>query len=368
MQHEAENMNENTAVSGRTCNTPCFSTTYSRRNWDNSKPEDDLKIEITYRNRYPLAFYNAFCTQGEPDITVNVYNPTDTPITVKVTSEYQGISYSAIITKTVMPRGEMPINQTIQLKTNEIEKIDTKTLVNMHCKIEYEEERALKVWETTEQVDIYPEDTMVWAWTDNQGNHINNLDYIAVFVTPKADEIQELLATTKEYHPERTLAGYQFSGSDSEGWREYTALQVKSIYNALKEAYGVSYVNTPTAFGKDVVQKVRLPKDSLRLGSANCIDGTVLFASAIEALKMKPYIAIVPGHAFLAWDTSPSGEMRDALETTMVGNADFKDAWQKGVNELNQYWDALTDDAPWNGYFVDIKACRRAGILPIEWI
>jgi hypothetical protein len=44
----------------------------------------------------------------------------------------------------------------------------------------------------------------------------------------------------------------------------------------------------------------------------------------------------------------------------------FVDAWEYGYQELDQYWDALWDDNPWNGVIVDVKAMHDAGVLPIE--
>jgi hypothetical protein len=128
----------------------------------------------------------------------------------------------------------------------------------------------------------------------------------------------------------------------------------------------MSYVNTPTAFGPDAVQKVKLPKETLETLSGNCIDGAVLFASAIEALGMHPYIVLLPNHAFVAWEVKPGSGIIDGLETTMVGSASFEDAWEYGNKELDENWDALTDDDPWNGVIIDIKACRELGILPME--
>ncbi len=259
------------------------------------------------------------------------------------------------------------INQTIQLKRDEISKIKTKTKLSLHYKIEYEDNGNWKIWdEQTVQIDAYPMDTMVWAIQDDEGNEIPLHDYIATFVTPKSDAVRELLAVAKEYHPERSLTGYHCGECSDEEWVIYTAQQIKAIYDALQDYYGVSYVTTPIAFGKDVVQKVNLPKDSLRLSSANCIDGVVLFASAIEALGMKPYIVIVPGHAFVAWDVKGDGSLIDALETTMLGRASFEDAWKSGREQLEQYWDELFDDDPWNGVIVDITEAREAGILPVE--
>ena len=46
-----------------------------------------------------------------------------------------------------------------------------------------------------------------------------------------------------------------------------------------------------------------LPRESLADKEANCINGTVLFASLLEGISMSPAIVLVPGHAFLAWET-----------------------------------------------------------------
>ncbi len=336
-----------------------------------------LETTTTYYEPYPLAFYNAFYHQGLPDVSFEIKNPTDTPVTVKITSEYQGYSNPAITTETIMPGETKVINQTIPLIKEKIEQIKTKTKFSLHYKIEYEEDGQWKIWdEQTVMIDVYPMNTMVWAIYDDMGNPIDLQDYIAVFVTPKAEEIQELLAVAKEYAIDdfgyysdyglyRSLPGYQYQGDDIEEWRVYTALQVMAIYNALQD-YGMSYVNTPIAFGKDAAQQVKLPKETLKTLSGNCIDGAVLFASAIEALGMHPYIVIIPGHAFVAWEVKPGSNIIDALETTMIDSASFEDAWEQGNKELNENWDALTDDDPWNGVIIDIKACRDAGILPME--
>jgi len=419
-----------------------------------------LRTYVRYIEPYPLAFYNAFYESKIPDITFKVYNLMNYPIAVKLTSEYQGISYRTITTETIMPRETKTINQTIQLIKEKIDRIKTKTKVSLHYKIEYKKNNKWNIWdEKTVMVDVYPKDTMVWALRDKEGNYYPLYNFIAVFVTPKVDKVQELLSIAKEYHPKRSLAGYQ---SD-------VLSQIEAIYYALQKHYRVSYVSTPIAFGKDEVQKVRLPKESLYLSSANCIDGAVLFASAIEALGMKPYIVIVPNHAFVAWYDVDKDAIY-ALETTKVGQIkrekgwdliydeykvikdgykfslggfesgyykislssdvgvepailtdrgylyksdteyvkwykeldissgsvleitnptifglgksanvhvviykfhpreyySFEDAFNLGLEELNQYWDALTDDNPWNGIIVDVKAMHDAGVLPME--
>ncbi|ABR56579.1 hypothetical protein Maeo_1001 [Methanococcus aeolicus Nankai-3] len=337
------------------------------KNTNNNNQLAELDLNTIYYTPYPLAFYNVFYELGEPDITYNITNNGKNPIIIRLTSEYQGYSNKAITTEIIMPNETDEINQTIPLIKDRIKQIKTKTKFNLHYIIEYNDNGEWKTYdEQTEMIDIYPMDTMVWAIKDSEGNEVPIYEYVTVFITPKDDAIMELLGIAKEYHPERSLAGYQYSGDDLEGWREYTDLQVKAIYDALKYGYGVSYVNTPTAYGKDTVQKVKLPKETLATSSGNCIDGAVLFASAIEALGMHPYIIVIPGHAFVAWDVDGSGNYIEALETTMVGNYDFEDALNRGNKELLENWDALTDDDPWNGQLINVKEGRELGILPME--
>jgi len=339
----------------------------SNANNNHNNQLSDLELNTIYYSPYPLAFYNMFYELGEPDITFEITNNGENPITIRLTSEYQGYSNKAITTETIMPKETKEINQTIPLIRNKIEQIKTKTKFSLHYKVEYDNNGEWKTYdEQTEMIDVYPMDTMVWAIKDDEGNEIPMYEYVTVFITPKDDSIMELLGIAKEYHPERSLEGYQYWGDDLEGWTEYTNLQIKAIYDALKYEYGISYVNTPVAYGKDTVQKVKLPRETLATSSGNCIDGAVLFASAIEALGMHPYIVIIPGHAFVAWDVDENGNYIEALETTMVGSNDFEDALNEGNRELEENWDALTDDDPWNGQIIDIKECRELGILPME--
>jgi len=99
--------------------------------------------------------------------------------------------------------------------------------------------------------------------------------------------------------------------------------------------------------------------------SANCIDGTVLFASAIEAMGMNPLIVIIPGHAFVGWKISPNSEEMEFLETTMIDTNSFEDALQRGAKEYQGEID--------NGNFetnmseiIDISELRKVGITPME--
>ena len=78
------------------------------------------------------------------------------------------------------------------------------------------------------------------------------------------------------------------------------------------------------------MQRVRLPRKSIEDKSANCIDGTVLMASLLEAASLNPGIVLIPAHAFLAWETQDGNGQWDYLETVMIGSHDFQAAHQAG--------------------------------------
>ncbi len=313
-----------------------------------------IEVSVKYYSPYPLAFYNAYYNQKIPDLTFYIKNPSNRPVRVRIVSEYLGYSYEAVDTLELKPGESVVLNQTIPLNVSRIEGIEEETYIPLHYSVQVMEDGRWVNWsERTVMVRVYPVDCMVWAVRMNDGRLLNMQDYIAVFVTPNAKAIRELLAKAKDFAPHHRLDGAEGSSLP----------QVRAIFDALKFDYNVSYVNTPFFYGRDYVQRVRLPSESLKLGAMNCVDGAVLFASALEALGIKSYIVLLPNHAFVAWK-DPENGLVYALETTLI-NSSFQVALNKGLEELNKNLKRLNDEDPWNGYLVDVEACRKAGILPL---
>lgn len=141
--------------------------------------------------------------------------------------------------------------------------------------------------------------------------------------------------------------------------KDWIYVQTKAIYDALKNDYKISYVNSSISYPNGT-QKIRLPTDALSLGSANCIDGTVLFASALENISLEPIICLIPGHAFVGWKrwTGAIGKY-EFLETTMIGSSTYEEAYKKGLAEFTQYRNTKSIT------IIDVKACRDIGITPL---
>lgn len=132
--------------------------------------------------------------------------------------------------------------------------------------------------------------------------------------------------------------------------------QVRAIYNALK-AEGISYSSTTISFPEGS-QKIRFPEDALNQAAANCIDGTVLIASALEAIDLEPLIIMVPGHAFLGWRDNAGSESAEFLETTMIGSATFEEAMAEGLAKFRHY------DSTGDAMVIDVKKARAEGLFP----
>jgi hypothetical protein len=154
------------------------------------------------------------------------------------------------------------------------------------------------------------------------GRYQDLTQYFGAFVTPNDPMVMAFLAKVRDHHPGKQLAGYQ-------GDRAGVVAQVKAVYEAVAAEVDVSYVNSTIAFSPTdtvAVQRVRLPRDVLADGAANCIDGTVLLASLLEAMSLNPGIVTVPGHAFLAFEEwADSGDWK-FVETTMLGTHPFEAA------------------------------------------
>jgi len=232
----------------------------------------------------------------------------------------------------------------------------------------------LLLYDKTHPVRLHAYDTALLAICTPDEKIVDLTDHLCAFVTPHMPEIEDLLRAAAERHPQRCIVGYQ-GARDMEDAREIVREQVRAIYDALKHDAGLAYVNSPLNFGKQeeqITQRVRLPITSLHQSQsrANCIDGTVLYASLLELANIDPLIAIVPGHAFVGWRTWAGIEQYDFLETTMTGTDDFDAALRVGNVQYDEakasgYFGRELFDAGGFARLVDVAACRARQIYPL---
>lgn len=307
--------------------------------------------------------YLQFANRGVTYIDFELTNPTGTARTVVVESEVPGFTDKAINTVEVPAYGNITVGQTPMLRTAAIP-AEVKTAA-LHYKVSLTDGTLIE--EQTYPVKVFPKDTMVWEVNDGDEKY-DMSEYLAAWVTPHAAVIDPLMRKAAEYHPEKSIAGYQCGESCSEQeWTEYSNTQVKAVFNALKNDYKITYINSPIAFGNggDNPQRIRLPRDAIASNSANCVDGTVLYASALESIGMNPHLIILPTHAFVCYDTKPDGEGVTCIETTMTGSSTFEEAVAAAEEEYQEEMKAGNFKSGTSRDY-SLSELRAAGILPME--
>lgn len=132
------------------------------------------------------------------------------------------------------------------------------------------------------------------------------------------------------------------------------------LYAALSEQ-GILYKVDPiTAFGSaqgntEVIDKISLPRDTLKYVTGDCDDLTVLYCSLLEIAGIPTGFITTPGHIYSAFNTglpvneyqsihpdekmsiNIKGEIWIPVEITMLGSDDFMAAWRRGAEEWNTY-------------------------------
>lgn len=193
------------------------------------------------------------------------------------------------------------------------------------------------------------------------------------------------------------FAGYQGSPED-------VITQVFAIWHVLQKR-GFKYSNITTTTGKDSeavgVQQVRFLDQAVAGAQANCVDGSVLFASVLRQIGIEPVLVLVPGHMFMGFYLSPgSPESIIYLETTMMGNVNlspaqslhglpkimssldkvvqskdpkvltsyksFQDAVQTGNTEARKYQDDFEKPGS-RAKKISVQGARNMGVLPIAY-
>lgn len=194
------------------------------------------------------------------------------------------------------------------------------------------------------------------------GEWIDMTEYLGAYVTPNEPSVMEFLGAVAAHHPDKQLIGYQVDKNQVEP-------QVRAVFETLK-AHPIRYVNSVIDFTPDSAtvsnQRVRRPSETLVSKTANCIDGTVLFASLLEAMSLHPAIVVITGHAFLAWETWPSSNEWVYLNTVDLPRT-FEEARDRGaLLAKNAEAEAKKQKRPTLFQLHKLRDLRAKNIMPLE--
>jgi hypothetical protein len=159
-----------------------------------------------------------------------------------------------------------------------------------------EAERSLAAFRLYHRDDLIADashDIRVLA-RDEWGGMNSMSELLAAFVMPNDPALAKVLKLASEVLAQHghssALDGYQ----TRDPRRAY--ILTAAIWSALADA-NLTYANPPRSF-EQVGQKTRRPATVLADGLATCLDSTLLFAAAIEAVGLNPVIVMTNGHCF----------------------------------------------------------------------
>lgn len=322
-----------------------------------------VDVQVLLRQSHvPTGIVHLFEANETPLVTFRIKYTGDEYVRLRLTSFVEGYSAQAIDTIELFYQQSVEIRQLPTFFPDRIRYVNEMTRATLHICIDdldgaTEQQSTFPIWllaRTSAYLGIVDPATRDW---------IDLTPYLGAWVTPHAPVVMKLLRRAADMHPDQHIAGYQVG---HEGIKE----QVKAIFEALKTK-GIVYVNSVLTFGAtkgEYMQRVRLPRESIKDKSANCIDGTVLMASILEAASLNPGIVLIPGHAFLAWETQDGNDQWDYLETTMIGSHDFRAAHKAGQAMAKRQKNlAERLNAPRHFRLLSLPDLRvRRGIMPME--
>jgi hypothetical protein len=317
------------------------------------------KLEIRHLPYIMAGVYNQYPALNYSLIEYEYTNNEAQPVTVSFNAQIKGHTTYGTMTETFEPGETKIVRQTPQIFSYIADDISEMKYADLYY---YVTQDYKTIAEDTKSIKIYAKDTMVWAVQSND-EWVSTAYLIGAWVTPHIEKVDQIIRVAAELKSNRAMTGYQCSTCTLPAdFTEYSGNEVEAIYNVV-QGMGITYINSPVSFSsnKEASQRIKLPSESISLASANCIDGVLLFASAMENIGMNPYIAIVPGHAFICWDVATNPEMGiDCFETTMVGSSTYEQANAAGRLEYTEYKSKgeLT--------LLPVKLTRQLGIIPME--
>jgi hypothetical protein len=283
-----------------------------------------------------------------PVAVLSVANTSNKAVLQIITAEVRGWSNEVRQTAVIGPHEVRMFNLDPELLTKAYGngEIQSATLV-----VEVQDPATGHTFAQQRPVFIHSASDLFW------GRKFANAQLLARWVTPHDDKILQLVSHAERLVPGGRLRGYNLvPGVDL---AKQVRAQAEAVFRAMRRS-GISYVSSIYTFGNypDETQRIRLPRETLELSNANCIDVSVAFASALENLGMKPVVVIVPGHAFTGVRLGPNSPDILYLDLTVLPNGTFAAAEARA-----QAWRKKTPQS--EVLTVDIGAARSLGIYPM---
>jgi len=192
------------------------------------------------------------------------------------------------------------------LDPQKVQAITTKTPVELTVRYQYDglkepEEESQKLFLLGKNDFVFT--SLKEADSLTFSDSFDNYRFIAAFITPNEE-------TTKSF-ANQVAAGLETRASDDDALTAF-----ERAFDALR-AHGVKYIMEPSGFWTGTAsQYVQYPKETIERNSGTCLDLAITMSALMEAVGVKSYVALIPGHAIPMIET-PSGDTY-AIESTFL--------------------------------------------------
>ena len=328
----------------------------------NATTADAISVSYEYTSEMVTVIYHLYGSVLDDFLVMQITNEGDDDARVKVVSEIQEYTTEAVDTVLVGAGETVEVRQNPRLNPEAVDKLNAQQPGSYRVQVFYLDEGEERVvTDDTSEIVVYSRRDFPLSISGFDEHEVYEL--FSVMVTPHDPAVEELLRHAADYHPGGLMTSAYTSEYDENGsvWA-----RLEAIWEAEDKIYDLTYISTWVSFAPGDVQRIRLPNEVLEQHSGNCIELTMLYAAAVEALDMEPAIILIPGHAFLAVRMDAVNADYYVVETTMIGQSSFNEAVDRGKEELDEAMPHIANGE--SSYaFITIADNREIGINPIPW-
>lgn len=225
-----------------------------------------------------------------------------------------------------------------------------------------------------------------FLWVDGEDVTLLGLNF-AAYVNEQHPFVDKLLREALDIGVVDRFVGYQ------EGTPESVLRQVYALWDLMfwRDVRYSSITANSASTNLARSQHVRLIEETVNNTQANCVDGSVLFASMLRKIGIHSALILAPGHCYVGFWVDENKEHFLGLETTLVDSTEkhcktpkllsksvpkdlrgdvswpsFVDAVVIGTSNLEK-GQAIEPSDPLQFTVIDIAQARAEGILPIPY-
>jgi len=306
-----------------------------------------------------------------------------TPV-IPVTIEIEGEPFirKSTINKTVNPNEDIEIYPQIIYNYSNLRKLVQPTIENVTFRLFVDNQLLSEINKTVDFRSLNEVPFALYL----RGNPKEKIDYSYLFAAMVNEDdpfIDQILKEALENGIINVYSGKKSQHNSfigDQGTSDDVLNQVFAIWNVFQR-HGIKYssIANTSSFSKIVSsQYVRDFKDSFNNKQANCVDGSVLFASILTKIDIDSILLIFPNHMMVAFYAGDNNYY--FIETTLIGKKDintyenineisrneFLDALISGVREYRKYKNHFDDDKNSDYKIISISEERKKGLRPVH--